>query len=181
MKEFASIPEEVMVRGGVVDTFLSAFGPYKNRGTKILTRAFGTDEIGTGEGDLYPLHLYLGAMKDIQEQFGREFMQRVGSYIFEKAAFPPGIETLVQVMDVVNVAYYMNHTEAEGKIGGYHWEKTGDRSGVMTVDCPYPCAFDLGLMTSIAARFEPDAKVTHDDGKDCRHADQDSCSYTVEW
>ena len=53
---------------------------------------------GTGEDDLYPLNLYLQAMKDIQEQFGREFMQRIGSYIFEKAVFPPGIESLVQGM-----------------------------------------------------------------------------------
>ena len=181
MREFASIPEEVMVRGTVVDTFLSAFGPYKNRGTRILTRIFGTDEIGTGEQDLYPLNLYLQAMKEIQEQFGREFMQRIGSFIFEKAVFPPGIESLVQAMEIINTAYHMNHTESEGKIGGYHWEKTGDRAGIMTVDCPYPCAFDLGILTSIVARFEPAGKVAHDDSKPCRHQAQDSCAYTVEW
>ncbi len=181
MKELAAIPEEVKVRGTVVDTFLSAFGPYKARGTRILARIFGTDELGTGEEDLYPLHLYLKAMGDIQTQFGRDFMQRIGSYIFDKAVFPPGIESLVQAMEVINTAYYMNHTEAEGKIGGYHWERTGDRSGVMTIDCPYPCAFDLGVLASIAARFEPGARVTHDDSKDCRHSGAERCAYKVEW
>jgi hypothetical protein len=181
MREFASVPKEVQVRGTVVDTFVSAFGPYKNRGTRILARIFGTDEIGTGEEDLYPLHLYLQAMKDIQEQFGHEFMQRIGSYIFEKAVFPPGIDSLVQAMALINTAFYMNHTEAEGKIGGYHWAKTGDRSGQMTVDCPYPCVFDLGILTSIATRFESGGKVTHDDAKPCRRAGGDTCTYRVEW
>jgi hypothetical protein len=109
-------------------------------------------------------------------------MRKVGSYIFEKAVFPPGIDSAQKGMSLVHQAYYMNHrNQADGELGVYRWTPDGERGGVMFCDNPYPCAFDMGILESIARRFEPGATVTHAPPEPCRHTGGQSCSYQVRW
>lgn len=181
MKEFDCPDIGITVTRGVVDSFLAAFGAYKARGEKVVARHLGTAALTEDPNATYSAVKFLGAMAELQEQFGGPFMMKVGSFIFDKAVFPPGIDTLTKGMELVGVAYYMNHSkEAEGRIGGYHWSATGERSGRMMLDNPYPCAFDLGIIGTIARRFEPTAKVEHEPGP-CRHEGGDTCVYRVEW
>lgn len=181
MKEFACPDLGITVMRGVVDSFLAAFGAYKARGEKVVVRHFGTAGMSDAPDARFPLVKFLGAMAELQEQFGGPFMRKVGSFIFDKAVFPPGIDTITKGMELVNTAYYMNHSEeAKGRIGGYHWAATGERAGRMTLDNPYPCAFDLGIIETIAKRFEAGATVVHEPGS-CRHDGNDACVYRVEW
>ena len=120
-------------------------------------------------------------MAELQDQFGSAFMRKVGSFIFDKAVFPPGIETVTKGMELIHTAYHMNHSaDAKGRIGGYHWASTGERAGTMVCDNPYPCAFDVGIIETIARRFEPAAHVLHVP-EGCRHDGAEACQYKVEW
>ncbi len=50
----------------------------------------------------------------------------------------------------------------------------------MECSTPYPCAFDEGIVTGLAQRFEPTATVAHD-RKGCRKRGDPSCNYNVTW
>lgn len=181
MKEFACPDVGITVSRGVIDSFVAAFGAYRARGEKVVARYVGTTAMNADPNAQFPLLRFLAAMSELQDQFGGPFMRKVGSYIFDNAVFPPGIDTITKGLELVNTAYYMNHSkEAEGRIGGYHWKATGPRSGRMTLDNPYPCAFDMGIIETIARRFEPTAKVEHEPGS-CRHEGGELCTYRVEW
>jgi hypothetical protein len=181
MKEFDLPDAGITITRGVVDSFVAAFGPYKARGEKVVARHLGVADIGTDPEARFAAVPFLRAMGELQDQFGAPFMRKVGSFIFDKAVFPPGIDTIEKGMQLVNVAYYMNHSaEAVGRIGGYHWMPDGARSGTMRLDNPYPCAFDLGIIETIARRFETSANVEHLPGG-CRHEGSDECRYRVTW
>jgi len=181
MKEF-DYTGDGKVNGAVLKAFLSAFGPYVKRGEQVLCKRFGVDEIDGAEDMFYPLSTFLDAMKEFQEQFGLQFMKKIGNQIHSNAVFPPGIDCVAKGMSLIDQAYYMNHTDVEpGEIGGYHWDQQGDHEGVMVCDCPYPCAFDQGIIETIAKKFAQEATVTHDEDKPCRRKEGDSCTYLVRW
>jgi hypothetical protein len=180
MKEF-EYQGETKVTGVVTKAFLAAFGPYVKRGEQVLCRRFGVDEIRGDTETWYPLIPFLQAMKEFQDQFGLDFMRKIGQFIFTNAVFPPGIDSVEKGMSSINQAYYMNHQTKPGEIGGYHWKPGQGNQGEMICDNPYPCSFDLGIIETIARHFAAGARVTHDDSKPCRHKGGDSCTYKVEW
>lgn len=181
MKEFECADPELKVSNGVVNAFLAAFGPYKSRGQKVLSRHFGVETLSSDPAAWYPLAKFFEGMRELQDQMGQDFLFKVGSFIFGNAAFPPGIDSVEKALASIDQAYKMNHDErAKQHIGSYRWVPDGDRQGRMVVDVPYPCSFDLGIVTSIAQRFQPGAKVRHDDGH-CRQKGGDSCTYLVGW
>ena len=180
MKEF-DYDGDSMVNGAVLKSFLAAFGPYVKRGEQVLIKKFGISELKGGETDFYPLTLFLNAMDEFQKQMGRDFMRKIGREIYSNAVFPPDIDTMAKGMAMVNQAYYMNHETTPGEIGGYNWTLSSDNSGVMVCDNPYPCSFDFGIMEGLAMQLAPEAKIVHDDEKECRHKGGNTCSYTVEW
>jgi hypothetical protein len=181
MREFQCPEAGITVSRGVVDAFLEAFGAYRARGEKVVCAHLGVPQLSSDEASRYALTGFLAAMAELQAQFGLPFMRKVGSFIFDKAVFPPGIDTVEKGMALVNTAYYMNHSaEAAGRIGGYHWRLTGERAGTMLLDNPYPCAFDVGIIDTIARRFAPEAKVEHLPGG-CRREGAEACTYSVAW
>ena len=181
MREFECRHDDVEVRGGVVDAFLSAFGPYKARGERVMCRHLGIERVDPSPDTLYPLAEVLRAMSELQDQFGGPFMRKIGAFIFDKAIFPPGIDSVAKGMELLNDAYYANHVHATGKIGGYYWTSGGEREGTMVCDNPYPCAFDIGILDTISKRFAPTAVVTHEEPELCRHTGGDRCRYHVRW
>lgn len=181
MKEFDCPDIGITITRQALHAFVLAFGAYKSRGEQVVMRHFGLKEIPDDPASRFPLTKFLSAMDELQAQFGAPFMRKVGSFLFDNTEFPPGMDTLQKAMALMDVAYYMNHSaEAEGKIGGYHWKAEGDRRGVMTLDNPYPCAFDMGVIETIGRRFEPTAKVEHVPGS-CRHEGGNECVLTLAW
>lgn len=181
MREFECSDESITVSRGVVDSFVAAFGQYRTRGERVVQRHLGVDVVSSAPDAQFSLAGFLGAMAELQSQFGAPFMKKVGSFIFDKATFPPGIDTIEQALGIVHVAYHMNHSKnADGRIGGYHWRATSERGGTMMCDNPYPCAFDMGILETIGRRFVPTANVAHAPGS-CRHTNGGSCAYEVSW
>jgi hypothetical protein len=180
MQEFECTDAAILVRRGAVDAFLAAFGPFKGRGEKVVLRSFGMESFPTDPEATFSLAAFLHAMRELQNQFGPPFMRKIGSFIYDNAVFQPGLDTLEKLMAGTDVAYNMNHVNGAGRIGSYQWTRTGERQGVMSCDSPYPCAFDLGILESVAARFEKEGRVKHVEGP-CRKQQGDECSYIVEW
>jgi len=180
MREFELLAQDARVSGPVIETFLVALGPYRSRGAKVVARACGEETIDTSAGRTYQLRGYLSALDEFQRQFGQDFMHKVGALIFDTAIFPPGIDGIEKALELVDTAYRMNITNGEDGIGSYRWTMLGDRSGTMACDNPFPCSFDLGIVKSIARRFEPNARVEHT-GNSCRHRGGTTCTYAVEW
>jgi hypothetical protein len=181
MRECAIDAEDVLVRGGVINAFLDAFGTYRTRGVRVLARHFGVEKLDPMPEGLYPVHRLLGGMQELQEQFGRGFMTRIGQSIYERAVFPPDLATLEVALAAVDTAYYMNHTNAVGRLGHYSWTQEGAGSGRMVCDNPYPCAFDMGIFAGMAKQFGVGVEIDHLDPETCRHSGADACTYRIAW
>ena len=181
MKEFRIEAGKAQVNGKVVETYMAAMGPYAGRGEQVLKRNLGVAELVYDGTTFYALDSFLKTLEEFQSQLGQPFLKSMGKFIFSKAEFPPDITTLEGAMNLLNTAYYMNHQTEPGAIGAYAWRAESDHRGTMVCDNPYPCAFDQGLLETIAKRFVPEARVTHDPAQGCRHDQGDVCVYTIEW
>jgi hypothetical protein len=181
MKEFVVEHEGILVLSGVVDAFLEALGSYRAHGMSVLARHLGIETLSHGPDQSYPVEKLLSGMKEIQEQFGTGFMMRIGHSIYERAVFPPNLTSFGVALAAIDTAYYMNHRNAEGKIGHYRFSSEGARRGRMVCDNPYPCAFDSGIFAGMAAQFGVDARITHVEETVCRNRGALQCSYLLEW
>ncbi len=169
MKEFQFSDPSVLVSGPVIQTFLSALGPYQARGMKVVRRTFKVDDVLTDPGAFYPLPQYLAVMDEFQKQFGDGFLQRMGILIFENVVrtnLPEHISNVESALAWIDAAYHANHSNAAGKIGGYHWT-TGKDGGLMVCDNPYPCSFDVGVILAVAKGFKPNATLSHVNPENC--------------
>ncbi len=89
----------------------------------------------------------------------------------------------------------MNHQNTKGEvlfnpasgkmiegIGHYKYEKvSGKNEATITCNNPYPCDFDLGIISTMAKKFNKTAQITHDDKKPCRKKGAETCTYIVKW
>jgi hypothetical protein len=67
-------------------------------------------------------------------------------------------------------------------IGHYGFNKIENENLIISVcDNPYPCDFDLGILTYMAQLFKPQAKVVCDSTKHCRKKHGQSCTYLISW
>ncbi len=73
-------------------------------------------------------------------------------------------------------------TMSEG-IGHYGYKRdSSEQNRIISVSHnPYPCAFDRGIITAMARKFQHDAVVTHDDSKECRSHGKETCTYIITW
>ncbi len=140
--------------------------------------------------DLYPLkedvwynqQNVLNAYKKIQEH---DFMNMVaiGMQIPDKAVWPPEIKTVHDALASIDEAYHINNRG--GEIGHYRYTKTGERSGTMVCDNPYPSDFDYGIIYRVVQKFRgPDSDdllVMLDESKPTRRDGADSCTYLIRW
>ena len=67
-------------------------------------------------------------------------------------------------------------------IGNYGYTPVPRERRIISVcENPYPCDFDRGILTTLAAKFERASRVTHDDSAPCRKNGADSCKYIIAW
>ena len=181
MKEFDVQDESIMVKGMLLTAFLQAFGAYKSRGERVLKRHLGGESIEINENELYPCSKVLAGFRELQDQFGPDFIQRVGQFLYENVPFPEELDSFEATLAGMNPVYYGTHANAEGKIGHYRFEKTGPKSGLMVCDNPYPCAFDMGILLGVAKSFGEEATITHEKEEPCRRDGGERCTYRIEW
>ena len=142
-------------------------------------------------GEWYPLHQVLAILNRVGREHGDETLFRIGHAVPDQAPFPDSCDSIGKALRSLDVAYHMNHRKdgapmfANGRksdgIGCYVC--TDETVGHFVVDSAslYPCAFDRGLVTAIARRFEPRAEVWHMSGARCRRLGTLTCAYVITW
>lgn len=139
----------------------------------------------------YDQQSWLNVFKMISEKIGDRSMKKIGNLIPENAKFPPEVDSIEKGLGSIDVAYHMNHRNASGQvlfdngqmyegIGHYRFELTNENQGKLKCENPYHCDFDLGIIETMAKKFNPTAKVSHN-GEGCRKEGKKYCSYLVEW
>jgi hypothetical protein len=173
MAEFVSFDPHVEVRGEVLMAWLS--------GTRNKVRPYLQDHgiSGVQAGVWYPLQPALDAMRE----FGLSYsLFNAGLLIPEHAVFPPGLNTLSDVLRALDSAYHLNHRNGES--GHYHVDFADEHTITVVSENPYPCEFDFGLLRYLADQFAPDdvnVQVAHDPKAPCRKDGDQSCTYHVTW
>lgn len=196
--QFKPFEPGVEVNGQTVFSVVDGMGNFKSMATKLLLSA----GIGKNEGSEYKIDLggwysqekWLKVFEDISKEIGENTLKSIGVRIPANAQFPPWVKDIDSAIRAIDVAYHMNHRKngavlfdpGTGKmtegIGHYGYERAPGRNTIVS-ECrnPYPCAFDLGIITAMATRFQGQAIVTHDPSKPCRKTGADSCTYVISW
>jgi hypothetical protein len=142
----------------------------------------------------YSQEAWLKAFENIAAQIGDRVLFNIGMSIPESAHFPPWVTDIWSAVRAIDVAYHLNHRKNgqtlfdvetgvmyEG-IGHYGFEAVDGKNEILCVNNnPYPCAFDRGIITAMAQKFETGVTVLHDDAKECRKHGAESCTYHVYW
>ena len=141
----------------------------------------------------YPLDKFVRAFQRIGAEFGDYTLRQVGVHIPKTAAYLPSYKDLATALSSMDAGYHYNHGKdnqplfnpqtGEIKEGIGHMVAkpvAGKKLILMECDTLYPCAFDEGIVTGLAQRFEPTATVAHDP-KSCRKRGSDRCVYNVTW
>lgn len=144
-----------------------------------------------GAPDWFPLHANLCVLGDIARAFGDAALFDIGVTVPEHAKFPPEIRSLRQALEVLDIAFHANHrrdgvvmydratgTMLDG-IGHYSCERAVDGALITESTSVYPCRFDLGLVSGLAARFDASAKVQHTSDGVCRERGDARCRYVA--
>jgi hypothetical protein len=188
----------VEVSGMSLATIAEAFRHFPQAGMKHLIRhgLASVDGKGTATIDVdkwYPLDQVLAVFEAVLVAVGPNTMFEIGRSIPRHAQFPPNIDDAFAALASANVAYHMNHRkngrpmfdpatgEMQSGIGEYRIvSKPRVKPVVVESDNAYPCELRHGLLTALAARFEPRATVDHA-AKRCQKQGAAACTYEVTW
>ena len=180
MAQFKAFASGVEVNGETVLSVVDGMGTFKASALRILAEH---NIPNPQPGKWCPQQAWLDAFKEIAGKMGDTTLLAIGRKIPENAKWPPEIDALEKALASIDVAYHMNHRG--GEIGYYQFEKTGDKSGKMICNNPYPCDFDRGIVDAVARKFKPQdvalVNVKHDDSQPCRKKGADSCTYLITW
>ncbi len=178
MPLFKSQISGVLILGTSILSMVDGKVAFKSNALKIL------DEKGIKNikpNDLYSQQKFLNSLKIIYEKLGDITLKVIGMKILEKAQLPLGIKTTEQILNSIGDIYNMNHQG--GYCGTYKFTKMGKNEGIMKVDTPYPCSFDMGLIEAFINKFREDGSKTslkhHSEG--CRMKGASTCEYKVKW
>jgi hypothetical protein len=197
--QFKPFEPGIEAYGASIDAVVDAFKLFPSVALKRLA-AFG---IGTFQGKnnvvierdaWYPMDKWLSAFESIATEVGSRGLFQYGQHLPKYAPFPPTINDIHSAMASMDAAYHMNHRKGgkvmfdpstgqmlEG-IGHYGYAPVKHEKKIVSVcENPYPCEFDRGIITSLAARFEKGSRVVHDDKAPCRKTGANSCTYVVTW
>lgn len=173
MAEFVAFDPNVEVSGHVLTAWLLG----TERKIEPLLSAHGINGV-EGEG-WYHLQSALDALYDFSLNFP---IFNAGMLIPEYAPFPPDIHDIESGLNLLDVAYHINHRQ--GEIGHYMATRVNERTFDVIAENPYPCEFDYGLMHNLAHRLLPEGveiKIVHDRRAPCRKNGASSCTYHISW
>jgi hypothetical protein len=194
MTQFKVYGKGIEVMGKNIGATLDGMWAIRTVAEDILA-SVGLDNIVTDEDHWYPQQLWLDAFKLIAERTGDATLRQIGKNIMKNAVLPP-MDSIEEALGLMDIAYHMNYRDAQGRvlydpnrpnqmlegIGHFMYQKVpGENKAFMICDNPYPCAYDLGIITTFAQRFNKRAKVQHDHGYGCRKNGSDACRYIVTW
>ena len=150
---------------------LEAMGAFEGIGRKILA-AHGMKKIVPT--DWVPLSVGIELYGVVATQLGENTLFDIGCRVPQSVPWPPEIKDIEAALRSIDVAYHMNHrlrgevmfnpatgVMLEG-IGHYRCERVSRRKILVTSDTPYPEAFECGIVTGTARKFEPTVEVEVD-------------------
>lgn len=197
--QFLSFEKGIEVNGQTVYAIVDGFKLIKSLAYKHLKEA-GVGEVEKDESvkinpaTWYSQEAWLKAFESISKDVGDSVLYQIGLAIPRNAKFPPWVVDIDTAVKSIDIAYHMNHRKGgremfdptTGKmlegIGHYGYNRiTGENKIISVCENPYPCEFDKGILTTMAQKFQPLAKVKHDDLKPCRKKGQKSCTYVITW
>jgi len=196
--QFKSFEPGVEVNGPTVFSIIDGLGQFKTLAKKILlTAGIGKEENGELKIDMngwYSQDGWLKAFETLSKEIGDSTLKKIGMKIPENAQFPPWVTDIDSAIKSIDIAYHINHRKRNvplfdmntGKmtegIGHYGYERVQGKNLIIS-ECknPYPCAFDNGIITTMAKKIQIKAIVEHDESKPCRKKGADSCTYIITW
>ncbi len=191
--QYRAFAPGVEILGAGMMAMVGGFGPLRSIVERMLCRDGLLDSMGTIDLDgWYSQQAWLDALREVDERFGTEILFNIGAEIPNTAAFPTSPVDIHTAVRSIDVAYHLNHRRdgrimydaASGSmrdgIGNYGYERVGPRHIYSTCVTPYPCEFDLGIITMMARRFEPRTIVEHI-GSQCRRHGAPACTYSLRW
>jgi hypothetical protein len=196
--QFKVFEPDIEVNAPTVAAIIAGLGYFTNISRRYLS------QVGIGSvvdknlvldmDGWYSQEAWLKAFENIARQIGDRVLFNIGMSIPESAHFPSWVTDIQSAVKSIDVAYHLNHRKNgqplfdmetgimyEG-IGHYGCKPLNGKNEILCVNNnPYPCAFDRGIITAMALKFEPGAKVLHDDYRECRKQGAESCTYHVYW
>jgi hypothetical protein len=179
MEAFKALAPGVETSGAAVLSVVAELDDLRNVGLRILARHGIVDPVPEG---WYAQQAWLDAFLEIATHTGRATLRAIGRRIPETAIWPFKQGDLPEALASIDVAYHANHRG--GEIGHYKYTQTGDRSGEVACNNPFPCDFDLGIVERVAAKFAPPGVtpvIRHADPQHCRFLGGRTCVYLVDW
>ncbi len=181
LAEFRVLDANVEVNGESILALVDGMGAFRETALRILEKQGIPDP---QPGEWYRQQSLLDAFAVISEKLGADALYNIGLKIPGNAQFPSDINSLDRALNVLDIAYHMNHRY--GEIGHYNLNNVGDFGFEMVCENPYPCDFDRGLLAALCGRYKPKgsgvtATVIHDDSKPCRKSGASSCTYRITW
>jgi hypothetical protein len=196
--EYKPFESDIEVNGQTVFSVVDGFGSFRRVAENFLIEA----AIGTRAADgsyrialdgWYSQDAWLASFERVARDVGQAVLYDIGMKIPANAKFPDWVVDVPSAIKSVDFAYHMNHRRkglvmfdpSNGRmlegIGHYGFEQD-EATRLITSVCenPYPCAFDEGILTAMARRFDPRASVRHERGE-CRRTGGNSCTYTVSY
>ena len=191
--EFQSFTPGIEVNGSTIMSVIDGMGIFKAQAEKLF-RDEGLGVVVPDEDHWYDQQLWLNVFKKLAEKAGASTLLMIGMKIPENAIFPSHITTIQKGLQSINIAYHMNHRNAEHKvlyehetgeslpgIGKYEFQAIDDRSARIVCENPYPCNFDHGIILAVARKFKPEVQIVHENVDTCRMKGFESCSFKVTW
>jgi hypothetical protein len=194
--QYRAFAPDIEILGTALMATFGGFGPLRAIFERMMCREGLVDCAVPGASiqmdAWYAQQAWLDALNEIDQQFGTEVLFNIGAEIPNNAVFPALAVDVHTAVASIDVAYHLNHRRAgrimydaktqqmlEG-IGHYGCERLGDTHILSTCMTPYPCEFDLGIVVTMARRFEPRTIVEHV-GTECRRHGAQACTYSLRW
>ena len=191
------IDPSIEASGASIGSTLDAFQQYPSIVMKYIVK-YGLASGKTNEIDRtawYPLHKWMEVYNAIAKDIGVNSLYTVGKKVPDYVELPPDVKDIRAVMGTLNIAYHLTHRKSGvvmfdpatgvmldgiGKVS-CEFASNNEQKITLTFAIPYPCDFNRGLIHAFAMRFEPTARVVHDNNAPCRKKGGPSCTYHVAW
>jgi hypothetical protein len=192
-RRLAPLVDGIEVWGRLVKAVMEGFGAFTAVGLSFAQR-FGVPDIRAEIGpDVWvPQELWLRSFDEIVDSVGAGVLFNIGSKLPLTARDWPPAREMVADLRVLDAVYHANHrrngvvmidaasgTMTEG-IGHYRVDSESARAVTLECDNPYPCELDHGILTAIARRCDPSARVEHAP-LGCRTVGAARCWFSVTW
>jgi hypothetical protein len=196
MYQFQAYNHGIQVNGQTILNIIEKIDAFSSLVTRFLKKVGLPDFSKIDPNEYYSQQKWLNAFRLISDRVGSSVTFQIGKKMSENVVFPLEIDNIESALQSIDIVYHMNHRNSEGEvlfdlsrnsgqvllegIGFYSFHKVNSSDKiVMVCENPHPCDYDLGVITGMAQRFEPNSIVAHDGSKPCRKHDGKSCTYII--